>query len=469
MKSDGDVGQSLETLAGMQDVALPASRPYGIYPYHPLRRAWEFVMFVLCLAILWQLPWEWAFSPKRTFLYILPALIIDLFFLADIFIVLRTGILQYGVIKLDKASIRASIETWRLVIYCLSPWPYYLIAWLIDRDNNTLFLCFTALKILRLLRLYDSVGIIRNTLIYINPVSRMVLLFGAFLTISHYSACVFWYEGYREVPHPSWLIEYKLLSKPKSVQYFHTLYYITTCFLTIGYGDIHPVTFDEMCVALVAQLIGAFFYNFVVSNMVSIVADPSRNSFLTKYQRIYSAFRGRGVSDESMEELLKYYEYVWERDRDRADFYETASKLPDGLQKKLALHLHMDVFTKVTALQGADQDALEKVAMALRPRIFTPGDFLIKAGRVSNRMYFVTAGKVDIMNRSGAVITTFDGLSGFVLGERSVLTGEEEEASAIAETYVDAFELMKEDFDEIVQKHPEIQAQLEKSKVQPQI
>jgi hypothetical protein len=86
-----------------------------------------------------------------------------------------------------------------------------------------------------------------------------------------------------------------------------------------------------------------------------------------------------------MEELLKYYEYVWERDRDRADFYETAAKMPAGLQKRLALALHQDVFTKLGILREAEPDALEKIAMSLRPRIFTPGDFLIKAGRGEGR------------------------------------------------------------------------------------
>jgi hypothetical protein len=207
-------------------------------------------------------------------------------------------------------------------------------------------------------------------------------------------------------------------------------------------------------------MVGVFFYNFLVSNLVSIVADPSRNSFLSKYQRVSSAFQQHKVSQESMEELLKYYEYVWERDRDRADFYETVTKLPLGLQKRLALALHMDVFTKVDVLRGAHEDALEKVAMALRQRVFTPGDCIVRAGKVTNRMFFVTAGKVSIISGTGMVLTSFDGASGFVLGEQSVLAGEEEQANAIAETYVESFELLKVDFDVIVASHPEVQEEL---------
>jgi CRP-like cAMP-binding protein len=65
-----------------------------------------------------------------------------------------------------------------------------------------------------------------------------------------------------------------------------------------------------------------------------------------------------------------------------------------------------------------------------------------------------------VINRTGGIITSFDGASGFVLGEASVLGGAEEPTSAIAETYVEAFELMKEDIDEIVESHPDLQAQL---------
>ena len=428
---------------------------YGIYPYHPLRRFWEYLMYFLSIIVLWQIPFEWAFNFNKTFLWILPALIIDVFFLADIFIVQRTGVLQYGVIKLDKQSIEQTIPHWRLIIYWLSPWPYYLIGFFIK--NNLLYNILILLKLLRLIRLYDANKVIKNTLVYISPISKMATLFTTLLTIVHFCACIFWYTGHAEIPGKSWLIETGIVEKPMIIQYFHTVYYITTTILTIGYGDLHPYSFPEICVVICVEAVGVFFYNFLVSTMVSIVADPSRNSFLSKYQRIYSAFKWRGISDDSMRELLRYYEYVWERDRDRADFFETASKMPEGLQKRLALALHMEVFNKVEAFRDANEEILERVAMALRPRIFTPGDFLIKAGRVSSRMYFVTEGKVDIINTSGSLINVLEGSNGCVLGEASIINGSEETASAIAETYVEAFELMKEDYDEIAELHPQIQ------------
>jgi hyperpolarization activated cyclic nucleotide-gated potassium channel 2 len=454
--ADPDDIRSLETMASDVD-SIDDRRPgrvYGIYPYNRLRRSWEFIIFFLAMACLCQLPYEFAFNLERTFLYILPSLIIDLFFLVDIFIVLRTGVLRYGIIKLDQDTILKSIDRRRLIIYWFSPWPYYLVSYFMQSD--AVFLSLLLLKSLRFLRLYDSAQVIRNTLLYIGPFSRMAILYGIWLTIAHFSACTFWVE----IPGESWLITFKLTAHPKAVQYFYSLYDITTSFLTIGYGDLHPITFSETCVGLVVEAVGAFFYNFVVSNLVSIVANPSRNSFLSKYQRVSSAFQQHNVSPESMAELLKYYEYIWERNRDRADFYETVTKLPLGLQKRVALALHMDVFTKVDALRGANPDALEEVAMALRQRVFAPGDCIIRVGKVTNRMLFVTAGKVSVKKADDSEVMSFDGASGFVLGVESVWRGTKDQASAIAESYVEAFELLKADFDTIAAAHPEVQEEI---------
>ncbi|KAK8884131.1 hypothetical protein M9Y10_043237 [Tritrichomonas musculus] len=437
---------------------------YGIYPYSLFREIWEYLMFFMSMICLWEIPYEIVFNLDLTFYFVLPALFIDLFYLIDIFIVKRTGVLKYGVIKLDKESISASIPKWKFIIYCISPIPFYLIGFILH--SRKVYNCFVCLKLLRMLRLYDSCWAINNTLVYNHPASRIIILFCFLITIAHFSACIFWYTGFREIPNKSWIVEAKIINKPVSIQYFHTLYYITTTILTIGYGDLHPYTFPEVCVVIGVEAVGVFFYNYLVSNLVSIVADPSRHSFLTKYQRVYSTFKSKEASKESMEELMRYYEYVWERDRDRADVYEIASKLPAKLQNKLAYELHRDVFTKVTAFQGASHEALEKVAIALIPRIFTPGDILLKAGRVNNRMYFITEGKVALINSNGMIVDECTGFKGSVIGEESVINGNPELFSSIAKTYVEAFELMKEDFDEIVMLHPQIQRTLQNTTTQ---
>lgn len=436
----------------------PPSNDYGIYPYSKWRGAWEYLMFFMSLICILELPYEWFFNIKKTIWYLIPSLIIDIIFSADIWVAYKTGFLQQGTVCLDKASIKARIPLWRQIIYWITPIPFYLVGcvmYLVGKDPSfMLFRILVSFKAIRFVRLYDARKVIGSSLYYMGPISKTLLLFSGYFTVIHYLACIFWFVGYNEFPNNSWIIEKEIVDKPKYIQYFHSVYYILTTSLAIGYGDFFPHNFTEVCVMVIFESIGIFLTNYVISSIVSIVADPTRNSFVNKFQKVFYAFQCRKVSAESMEELLRYNEYVWQHDRDRECFYNEASKLPEGLQKKLALALHQEVFKKVKAFRHVIIEDLERIALALKPRMFNQDDYIVKAGRLSSRMFFITEGKVDLFTETGQLITTIDGDDGCILGEGSLLNGTEEQASAIASSYVKAFELSKEDYDEIISHHP---------------
>jgi hypothetical protein len=232
-------------------------------------------------------------------------------------------------------------------------------------------------------------------------------------------------------------------------QYLWSFYFITSTVLTVGFGDIHAITISEVYWMICMELLGCFAYSFVSSKVVSILVDPAMNTFLTRHNRLYSAFKRRGVSEESLHEMIRYQEFVWERDRDRDDFYELWHRMPESLRKRIALAVHMPVFQKLERLSETAHAMLAEVAFALKPRIFTPGDFLIKAGRVSPVMIFLVEGVVAILRPSGEVVENIDANSGTIIGEASVIDGVQETVSVVACTYLEAFELSKEDFDRI--------------------
>jgi hyperpolarization activated cyclic nucleotide-gated potassium channel 2 len=421
---------------------------YGIYPYKAARRIWEYNMYLASLLVVWELPFELAFPIDLTASWVLPSLILDVLFLIDIFISQRTGVLHFGVVKRDKARIMASFPLWRRVIFWLSPWPLYLFGYAFN--DLTAFRVLICWKLLRLVRLYDAANRIKNTLIYHSAASWITTLTLILFTIIHVSACIIWRVGRNELPGESWLSGISFDSDERYlIQYFHTVYFITTTVLSIGYGDITPKTFPEVVIVIWIEVIGVFFYHFVVSAMVASVADPEKNSYLSRYQRLYKALKWRGVGEESLRELRRYNEYVWERDRDQVDFYQTREKMPESLQKRLSLALHIGGFAKLDVLRDADIRLLERVAWCLRPRVFTPGDFLIKAGETSKTLYLLTEGKVDILNQERVRVREMEGKNGAIFGEASFGSRGIEPASVVAKTYVEVFELSMEDYDGI--------------------
>lgn len=417
-------------------------------PYSLFRRVWEYIMFFMSVLCLFELPFEWIFDIPLTTAWVLPALAMDAIFAVDIYISQNTGIMEFGVINLDTNYIHSKIPLVRKIIYWISPIPIYLIGFFVH--SLKVYRILLIYKLIRVVRLATAISTMRTSLIYISSFSKMIILFTFLFLTDHIFACIFWFVGYEELPGPSWLNEVAAIQDERQfIQYIHTFYYITTTILTIGYGDIHPYTFREIVVIIVVECVGVFFYNFFVSNMVSIVADPSRNSFLEKYQKVYSAFRWRGVSDDSILELLRYYEYVWERDHDEADFYDNARRLPESLKEKIALALHTQLFANIDFIKGMSKECRGQLAMRLRPRIFTPGDYLIKAGSVSKKIYFLSSGKVEVLSSCGSLINSYEGPAKIIFGISSFTNGTEEVTCVIAQTYVETYELTKSDFDEV--------------------
>jgi hypothetical protein len=421
--------------------------PCGLYPYSFFRRFWEYLMYFGSLLVFWELPFEWAFDFHFTFVWIVSSLCVDVLFLIDVIIVQRTGVLHFGVVDLRQEIILQDIPRWRLIVFWLCPCPFYLIGFAADSVLASRIL--RCLKFLRITRLIEANRTIRNTLVYQSTVSSVGLLAVDLLTIIHVFSCIFWYVAQHEALTSSWLV-FDDVREPQGIQYLNAMYYVTTTVLTVGYGDIHPISFVEICLVIVMELIGVFFYSFVCSLMISIIASPLKNTFASRNERLYSALKWRGVSDETLRELVRYQEYAWERARDRDDLTESCSKMPESLQRRVAMALHLELFQRIEQFSDCNLGLLERVALALKPRIFTPGDFLIKAGRVSGKMFIVVEGRIDLLSTTGALVARISGDSaGTVIGQTSVIRNQPEVVSVVAQTYLEAFELQKEDAESI--------------------
>jgi hypothetical protein len=291
-----------------------------------------------------------------------------------------------------------------------------------------------------------------------NGKTQMFILVCVLLTIVHLFACFGWALAYWEhlnEQHDNWLDYAGLLELSPADQYLQLFYFMLTSVLTVGYGDMLPRTFAEMVFIIVVELVGVFMFDYTVSNLVAIIADPTRRRFLAKFRRVHRTFKWRNLDPRALEDMLHYYEYIWERDRNREFFYENARKLmPEGLQKRIRLAIHLSIFRKIPTLSDLDQETLEKIAIALHPRIFTPGDILVKAGRASRSLFFVTRGRIQAFSSAGLPVAGFEADGNTVLGENSILNRRREACTLWAETYVEAFELTGREYEDIIAAHP---------------
>jgi len=112
-----------------------------------------------------------------------------------------------------------------------------------------------------------------------------------------------------------------------------------------------------------------------------------------------------------------------------------------------------DVLEQVPMFKGADPLLLSSVILALQSVTKVAGDVVIQQGDMSDDMYFICRGEVDVVDSADKVISQLK--EGNFFGEVGLLMATARTASVRANTLCDLFVLSKADFSRILREHPQ--------------
>ncbi|MCB0593709.1 MAG: cyclic nucleotide-binding domain-containing protein, partial [Phaeodactylibacter sp.] len=85
--------------------------------------------------------------------------------------------------------------------------------------------------------------------------------------------------------------------------------------------------------------------------------------------------------------------------------------------------------------------------------VFTPGDYIFRAGEIGEEMYFIIQGHVKVVAPDGKSV--FSRLSdGDCFGEVALFLNMPRTATVIAEDYCDMYALSKDPFREVISQYP---------------
>lgn len=140
------------------------------------------------------------------------------------------------------------------------------------------------------------------------------------------------------------------------------------------------------------------------------------------------------------------------------DESQLISELPIALQEELSLSLKKELISKVPFFKNIDESLLRVLAYKLKPVIYTPKDVIFRYGEIGKTMYFIGKGSITICDEAHNILATLQ--DGNFLGELALIHERPRNAHAIAVGYCDLYSLSKEDFDKILQAHPEFSKHL---------
>ena len=244
------------------------------------------------------------------------------------------------------------------------------------------------------------------------------------------------------------------------MSYLRALYWAVQTLSTVGYGDVTPATNAQTLYTMAVMIFGVGVYGYIIGNVASILAniDPAKVHYLENMERLTAFMNYRDIPPILQKRIRDYYTYLWEK-RLSYDESTVISSLPPSLRTDVSLFLKRDIIEKVPLFQGASDEFIREIALEMRPIIFTPGDYIYKAGEPGRDMYFISRGTVEVVSKDGKTVHA-KLTDGDFFGEIALVLSQPRTASVRAVSYCDLYRLDKEMFERVLAHYPEIAAQL---------
>ncbi|GAA49279.1 potassium/sodium hyperpolarization-activated cyclic nucleotide-gated channel 4, partial [Clonorchis sinensis] len=442
---------------------------------------WNLVMLVLLVANLIMLPVIISFfNDDMSSKWIVFNGISDAIFFMDIIVNFRTGIIRNDFVDdiiLDPKEIaREYVRTW-FVVDLLSSLPidYVLLAFRSSEveGSEQLVQAGRALRILRLAKLLSLLRLLRLSRLvrYITQWEEVVNIANKFmgicnlvlimLLLGHWNACLqFLVPMLMDFPVQSWVSKSQLQNAHWFEQYTWALFKALSHMLSIGYGRYPPSSLPEAWITITSMMTGATCYALFVGHAAALIQsfDASKRKYREMLKQVEEYMAYKKYPPSLRQRITGYFEHRYKGKMFNEK--EILNELSECLREQILNYNCRALVATVPIFANADQNFVSEVVVRLKQELFQPGDLIIKEGTCGNKMYFIQEGVVNIITKSGTIVTRLT--DGCYFGEICLLTNAKRVATVQADTYCTLYSLEQKHFYEVLENFPSMRQTMEK-------
>lgn len=399
----------------------PKTPPHILLHYCAFKAIWDWIILCLTFYTAIMVPYNVAFKNKTSedvSLLVVDS-IVDVIFFIDIVLNFHTTFVgPGGEVVSDPKVIRTNyLKSW-FIIDLLSCLPYDVFN-AFDHDEDGIGSLFSALKVVRLLRLGRVVRKLDRYLEY--GAAMLILLLCFYMLVAHWLACIWYSIGRSDADNGiqySWL--WKLANVTQSpysyiwsndsgtpeltngpsrkTMYVTALYFTMTCMTSVGFGNVAAETDNEKIFTICMMIIAALLYATIFGHVTTIIQQMT--SATAKYHDMLNNVREfmklNEVPKALSERVMDYVISTWAMTKG-LDTDKVLNYCPKDMKADICVHLNRKVFNEHPAFRLASDGCLRALAMHFTMSHSAPGDLLYHTGESIDSLCFIVTGSLEVI------------------------------------------------------------------------
>ena len=388
-------------------IKIDSSEKYIIHPSNNYFVIFKVIIFILIFYLIIFYPLSFAF---HFFIPLQIHIIIDFIFIIDFFLGFFIGIFDdEGKMVKQLQQCSYSYITKGFFKNLIISFPFLSIF-----HNSNSF--FKILPLIRIFKFYEFTFNEKDSELYYdkliinlhiiqplsvhNPLYSFLEFFVGFFILLHISTCVFVFL-LDSSDYPNWTTTN--FDDSNSRNYISGFYFSLTTIITVGYGDVTPVSYNERLYTIILMIIGVCLYSMVLSILSSLFED-FQNKEKNNKKNIYILDELRNkyhIPDEIYHKVLRYLKYT--SVINSKDNNLLMNSLPKYYKCALLYEIHGESLNNINIFKGQSNEFKFQSVLFLKELNLIKGEFLIQSGDIVEEFYMVKKGILQIQKETNYI------------------------------------------------------------------
>ncbi|CAD8117019.1 unnamed protein product [Paramecium sonneborni] len=435
-----------------------------IKPDSKFKIIWDIVLLLFIVMNIFYIPINISFditiSGAFEYLFdLLPSWI----FVAEIILNFNTAYYDKGLMHEDRKSIVKHYLKqnffWDLIV---------VIPFLISNLNIPFVRYTLLLRLTRLNPLMESIEEMLNLEENIQIVVDLFKLIFFLVLTGHFCGCAWHFVALTEYESfgltETWLTHYDPAANEYHWfdRYIISLYWSVITTVTVGYGDIVPVTTFERIFVIVVTLLLCGIFGYCISNIGNIFKSISdkKTTYKFKLRQIHQHIRKRGLNLNLSLKVKKYFEYYFKLEQEEDNNADSfLSQLTKHLREEVLTDLYRNTLRKSRLLRdNFNEITINNLCQFVKEKKVLPEEVLYSRYDQPKKLWFVLSGALEYVadhkneNDQYEATETFlkKVTAGAVLGEREFITQQPYEYKARALKFTQMAYIDYDDFINVI-------------------